>query len=554
MGLGADQFLQSSLIHMYSSFGGMGSAKVLFDEMPERNVVVWTALVNGYSKLGELEMARRLFDEMPEKDVIAWSAMVSGYVQEERFKEGLSIFNEMQVEGVTANESVLVSVLSACSHLGALDLGRWVHLYVERRFGHELSVNLGTALVDMYAKCGVLSASLQVFQGLPCKNVLSWNAMMGGFALYGHGRGALGLFSNMLRMGLRPDEVTFLGLLGAFSHGGMVNEGRIYFEGMTKIFSISPRLQHYACMVDILARAGLLEEATELIQSMPIEPDACVWGALVAGCRVHGNVALGTSIGEKLLEFEPGCAGRYVLLSNIYALAGRWDDARHVRVLMKEKGVDTRPGWSSIEVDGLVHEFVVGDKRHPYTGEIYRKLEEMGMRLAMAGYNVDTKNVLYDMDEEDKEVQLSYHSEKLAIAFGLIFTDSGTPIRVVKNLRVCSDCHLATKMLSKIYAREIIVRDSKRFHHFTDGQERRESPSVIRQLATLMEGLKKGVTHQMDLHDGPPNETIHASVFHSLADPTSNLNVPPSLETVWMRLSFDGVCSCSASNVRAEKG
>ncbi|XP_058112711.1 putative pentatricopeptide repeat-containing protein At5g40405 [Magnolia sinica] len=469
-GFDSDQFLRSSLIHMYSSFGDMDCAQKLFDEASAReNVVVWTALVNGYSKLGDLEMARKIFDEMPERDVVAWSAMVSGYVQNGRFKEGFSVFNVMQGEGVKANESVLVSILSACAHLGALDLGRWAHLYVERRFGAELRVNLGTALVDMYAKCGDLCASIAVFEGLNCKNVLSWNAMMGGFALYGYGRGALGLFSKMLRVGLRPDGVTFLGLLGAFSHGGMVNEGRIFFEAMTDVFTINPMLEHYGCMVDMLSRAGLLEDATELIENMPLEPDASVWGALLGGCRVHGNIVLGTPIGEKVIDFEPDHAGRYVLLSNIYALAKRWDDAKHVRRLMKERGVQMRPGCSSIEVDGSVHEFVVGDRQHPQAREIYNKVEEMDMRLRMAGHFVDTRNVLYDLDEEDKELQLSYHSERLAIAFGLIFADVGMPIRIVKNLRVCGDCHSATKMLSKIYERDIVVRDSKRFHHFKGG-------------------------------------------------------------------------------------
>ncbi|XP_068657570.1 pentatricopeptide repeat-containing protein At3g62890-like [Aristolochia californica] len=469
MGFCYDQFIQASLLHMYARFGDMANAMQVFEEIPVKNTVTWTALVNGYCKIGDLETAQQIFYEVPEKDVVTWSAMLAGYVQKHRFSDGLSMFNEMQIKGVEANESVLVSVLSASAHLGALDLGRWVHLYAERKLGQQLGPSLGTSLVDMYAKCGALKDSIKVFQDIRCKNILTWNALMGGFAMYGDGKGALSLFSKMLKAGSRPDEVTFLGLLGAFSHGGMVTEGTLFFAAMSEIFFVSPQLEHYACMVDLFSRAGLLEDAKKLIQGMPMKPDPCVWGALLGGCRVHKDVLLGCYIGKKLIECEPDHAGRYVLLSNIYASVGRWNDSRKVRSLMVERRVKSQAGCSSIEIVGLVHEFVAGDRSHPQTVEIYDKLEEMDRRLKMAGHSVNTRDILYDISEEDKEVQLSFHSERLAIAFGLVSTVAGTSLRIVKNLRVCGSCHDVAKLLSKIYEREILVRDSKRFHHFTEG-------------------------------------------------------------------------------------
>ncbi|KAG9459457.1 hypothetical protein H6P81_003965 [Aristolochia fimbriata] len=469
MGFCYDQIVQASLLHMYASFGDMFNATKVFDEIPMKNTVIWTALFNGYCKLGDLETARQIFYDIPDKDVVTWSALLAGYVQKHHFSDGLNMFHEMQNLGVQANESVLVSVLSACAHLGALDLGRWVHLYAERKLGQQLGPTLGTSLVDMYAKCGALKDSLKVFQDIRLKNIFTWNAMMGGFAMYGDGKGALSLFSKMLKAGSKPDEVTFLGLLGAFSHGGMVSEGTLFFEAMSQIFFVSPKLEHYACMVDLFSRAGLLEEAKKLIQGMPMEPDPCVWGALLGGCRVHRDAMLGSHIGERLIEFEPDHAGRYALLSNIYASVGRWNDARKVRSLMVERRVRSQAGCSSIEIAGLVHEFVAGDRRHPQTVEIFNKLEEMNRRLKMAGLSMDTKDILYDISEEDKEVQISYHSERLAIAFGLVSTEAGTSLRIVKNLRVCRSCHDVSKLMSKIYERDILVRDSKRFHNFTEG-------------------------------------------------------------------------------------
>ncbi|CAA6659063.1 unnamed protein product [Spirodela intermedia] len=458
MGFESDRFLRSSLIHMYSSFGDMGSARILFDELPLRNVVVWTALINGYAKQGDLEKAKQVFDRIPERDSVIWSAMVSGHVQNGKFSEGLSFFQEMISEGVEATEGAMVSALSACAHLGALQLGRWIHSYLEKKKnkkpGQSMGINLGTALVDMYAKCGAMAAALDVFEAMPSRNDWTWNAMMGAFSCTG--------------MAEAP-PVTFLGLLGAFSHGGMVEEGKEFFKSMSSFFSMEPSLEHYACLVDLLARAGCLQEAQQVVGDMPIEPDAGVWGALLGGCRVHGDVGLGTAVGRRLLRFDQGGAGRYVLLSNIYAAARRWEDAGRVRALMAARGVKPQAGISSVEIDGVVHEFVSGDRGHPLVAEIYKKMEEMAERLRGRGHCAATGEALLDLDEEDKELQLASHSERLAIAFGLIALPIGAPIRVVKNLRVCADCHAVTKLLSEIYQREIIVRDRKRFHHFKDG-------------------------------------------------------------------------------------
>ena len=449
---------------MYSTFGDMGAGRNLFDEWPLRNVVVWTALINGYAKKGDMIKARQMFDSLPERDSVTWSAVVAGYVQNRRFSEGLELFREMILQGVEPTEGAQVSALSACANLGALNFGRWIHSHLKKE-----SINRGTALVDMYAKCGELSVAVDVFEAMETRNIWTWNAMIGGFALHGFGQGAAALLSRMLRSGFSPDKVTFLGLLCAFSHSGKVNEGKELFNSMESIFKIEPELEHYACLVDILARAGSLEEAKLVVQEMPVEPDAGVWGALLGGCRFHGSINLGAAVGKKLLNFDPGGAGRYILLSNIFAAAKQWEDARSVRDLMVDRGLKPQAGISSVEISGVVHEFVSGDKKHYLVDEIYRKVDEMMEKLGNRGYSADTGQALLDLDEEDKEIQLAAHSERLAIAFALIALPDGVPIRVVKNLRVCADCHAVTKLLSEIYKREIIVRDRKRFHRFERG-------------------------------------------------------------------------------------
>ncbi|KAM7475473.1 hypothetical protein LguiB_022716 [Lonicera macranthoides] len=427
-----------------------------------------TSLVDMYSKCGSVDTARSLFDHMSQRDVVAWSAMISGYSQANQCKEALSLFHEMQKANVEPNEVTMVSVLSSCAVLGALETGKWVHFYIGKK-KMKLTVTLGTSLMSFYAKCGSIDSSIKVFEKMPLKNVLSWTVLIQGLANNGQGRRALEFFNLMLEKNIEPNGATFIGVLCACSHAGLVDEGRDFFVSMSRDFNIEPRIDHYGCMVDILGRAGLIKEAYQFIKNMPVKPNAVIWRTLLASCRVHKNLEIGEESLKHVVELEPTHSGDYILFSNIYASVGRWEDAVRVRAQMKEKGIKKTPGCSLIELNGVIHEFFAEDNIHPQSKEIYTATEEMMERIKLAGYVPNTAEARLEVDEENKEVSVSHHSEKLAIAFGLIRTSPGTAIRITKNLRVCMDCHSAIKMISKVFNREIVVRDRNRFHHFKEG-------------------------------------------------------------------------------------
>lgn len=458
----------NAMIDGYLKCGDVEAAKELFGSMKDKNIGSWNVMVNGLAKYGKVKEARELFNDMKEKNDISWSGMIDGYIKGGYYKEALEVFNVMQTEKIRPGKFVLSSVLAACANVGALDQGRWIHAYVKKNSMNMDGV-LGTAFVDMYAKCGRLDMAWDVFEKMKEKEVFTWNAMICGLAMHGRAEDAIGLFFKMQREKFRPNGITFVGVLNACAHAGMVDTGLKVLNSMKKVYDIEPEVQHYGCVVDLLGRAGLLAEAEELIFSMPMEPSAAVWGALLGACRIHGDVELGEKAGKILLQLEPQNSGRYALLSNIYAKAGRWDDAANVRKLMKERGVKTTPGRSMIDLDGVVHEFKMGDGSHPQMREIYLMLKNMIERLEVEGYSPNVSQILFDIEEEEKEAALKYHSEKLAIAFGLINTKPGTAIRVVKNLRMCEDCHFATKLISRVYNREIIVRDRVRYHLFRNG-------------------------------------------------------------------------------------
>lgn len=457
---------------MYSSCGNLMLARQAFDEIAQPDLPSWNSIINANVKAGLVDIARKLFDEMPERNVISWSCMINGYGRSGEYKEALVLFREMQkveVNGVKPNEFTVSSVLLACGRLGALEHGKWVHAYIGK-CGMEVDVVLGTSLVDMYAKCGSIERAKWVFDNMgPNKDVMACSAMISGLAMHGHAEECLELFAKMTNYGVRPNAVTFLGVLCACVHGGLVSEGQEYFRRMSEEFGITPLIQHYGCMVDLYGRAGLIEEACVLVKSMPMEPDVLVWGALLSGSRMHGDIETCEIALKKLIELDPTNSGAYVLLSNVYAKRGRWADVRHVRDLMEARGIKKVPGCSLVELGGVLHEFLVGDDSHPETREMYKMLDEIMKRLKMEGYVGNTNEVLLDLDEEGRELAISLHSEKLAIAFCFLKTSPGTPIRIVKNLRICSDCHVAIKMISRVFDREIVVRDCNRFHHFKGG-------------------------------------------------------------------------------------
>lgn len=435
------------------------------------DIIAGNSIVDMYAKLSKIEAAQRMFDIMPVRDAVSWNTLITGYTQNGLANEAIERYGRMQKdEGLRAVQGTIVSVLPAYSHLGALQQGMRMHA-LSVKTGLSLDVYVGTCLIDLYAKCGKLADAVLFFENMPRRSTGPWNAIMAGLGVHGHGAKALGLFSQMQQEGIKPDHVTFVSLLAACSHAGLVDQGRSFFDMMQITYGITPIAKHYACMVDMLGRAGQLDEAFNFIQSMSIKPDSAVWGALLGACRIHGNVEMGKLASQNLFELDPENVGYYVLMSNMYAKVGKWDGVDEVRSLVRRQNLQKTPGWSSIEVKRSVNVFYSGNQTepHPQHEEIQAELRNLLAKMKTIGYVPDCSFVLQDVEEDEKEHILNNHSERLAIAFGIINTPSRTPLHIYKNLRVCGDCHNATKYISKITEREIIVRDSNRFHHFKDG-------------------------------------------------------------------------------------
>eukprot|EP01018_Ginkgo_biloba_P008721 Gb_40380 [translate_table: standard] len=357
------------MIAGYAHIGHVNEALNLFQKMPERDVVSWTAMIAGYAQNGNFDEALKLFQKMPVRNVISWNAMIGGYAQNGYVEEALKLFQQMQLTGVKPDSATFANVLLACSDLAALQEGKQVHEVIIRS-GFQCHIFVSSALVGMYAKCGSIDDAYKVFDKIPRRDVVSWTAMIVGYAMHGCGMEALQLFEQMQLFGIKPNHVTFVGVLSACCHAGLVDDAWHYFECMSRDYHITPAVEHYCCMVDLLGRAGRLDEAQDFINKMPIEPDAAVWGSLLAACRIHTNIELGEHVAERLLGADPENAAHYVILSNIYAAAGRWGDIEKVRKIMKDRKVKKMPGCSWIEVNNKVHTFIVGDKSHPQTQEI----------------------------------------------------------------------------------------------------------------------------------------------------------------------------------------
>ncbi|XP_043718748.1 pentatricopeptide repeat-containing protein At4g38010 [Telopea speciosissima] len=369
--------------------GNLGTGRVIqgliFKGGFEMGLEIGNALVGMYVKSECMNEAKRLFDELPDKDIISWTCIISGLVQCKRPKEALELFRAMQGSGVEPDKVTLASILSACASLGAFVCGRWVHEYIER-CGVEWDIHIGTALVDMYSKCGSVEMALDIFHAMRQRNVLTWNALLGGLAMHGLGKEALQYYDQMIRIGLRPNEVTFLAILSACCHSGLIEQGRRHFYLMIdQDHNLTPRIEHYGCMVDLLGRAGLLDEALELVMTMPMQPDELIWGALLSACKAHGDVELSRHILDKLLELDSHDSGVYVLLSNIFATNGRWEDVSRVRRLMKKRSIRKVPGSSVIEVNGSSHEFFVGDIDHSHLKEIHLVLTMLAKQAHLEG-------------------------------------------------------------------------------------------------------------------------------------------------------------------------
>ncbi|KAJ4714356.1 Pentatricopeptide repeat [Melia azedarach] len=469
LGFGSEVFATNSLLHVYAVSGSIKSAHILFDRIPQRDIVSWNSMIDGYAKCGEMEMAYEMFKNMKEKNVISWTTMISGYVGTGMNKEALNLFHKMQIAGVKPDSVALVSTISACAQLGALDQGRWIHTYL-KKIGIRIDPILGCALIDMYAKCGDMEEALEVFRRTEKKGVSAWTAIIFGFAIHGHGKEALNWFLAMQKAGIKPNLITFTAILTACSYAGLVDEGKSWFESMGRKYNLKPRVEHYGCMVDLLGRAGLLKEAKELIDTMPVRPNSVIWGALLKACQIHRNLELGKQIGKILIEADTDHGGRYIHLASIYAMAREWDQVVEVRKQMTDQGVSKLPGRSSISLNGVVHEFLAGDRSHPEMNKIIHSWDQIAERLKHEGYKPELKDLLLDLEDDEKETAINQHSEKLAIAFGLIRAEPSATIRIIKNLRVCEDCHTVMKLISKIYDREIVMRDRARFHLFKNGR------------------------------------------------------------------------------------
>jgi pentatricopeptide repeat protein len=435
-------------------------------------VFVKNSLVHLYGACGLFESAHKAFDEIPvlERNLVSWNSVMNGFASNGRPNEVLTIFREMLDVDLEPDGFTMVSVLTASAEIGALALGRRLHVYVAK-VGLAGNAHVGNALIDLYAKCGGVEDARKVFEEMGVgRTVVSWTSLIVGLAGNGFGKDALELFGVMEREKLVPTEITMVGVLYACSHCGLVDDGFRYFNRMKEEYGIVPRIEHLGCMVDLLGRAGRVEEAYDYISTMPLEPNAVVWRTLLGACAMHKKLELGEAAWARLVELDPGHSGDYVLLSNLYAAVGRWADVHVLRKTMVMHGVRKNPGHSLVELRNSVYEFVMGDRSHPESDQIYQMLAQIAERLRHQGYVPRTSNVLADIEEEEKETALNYHSERLAIAFALLKSLPGTPIRIVKNLRVCGDCHSVIKQISKVYDREIIVRDRSRFHHFKGGE------------------------------------------------------------------------------------
>lgn len=504
VGLDLNLFVGNGLIAMYGKCGCLVDAYKVLNSMPVRDVVSWNSMVVGYAQNGRFDDALEVCRVMQtsgvkpdagtmasllpavtntsvqnvmvvndmfvkyKESLVSWNVMIAVYVNNSMPAKAIDIYLQMESSGMEPDAITFASILPACGDLAAIVTGKRIHEHVEQK-GLRPNLLLESALIDMYAKCGTIEDARKVFDRMQFRDVVSWTSMISAYGMSGQGCEAIGIFDKMRKSGLAPDSVAFVSVLSACSHAGLLVQGEEYYKLMTQEYRIFPRLEHFTCMVDLLGRAGRLSEAYSIIKQMPMKPNERIWGALLSACRVYSNMDIGLVAADNLFQMVPEKAAYYVLLSNIYAKAGRWKDVTVVRSIMKSKGIKKLPGVSNVELNDHVHSFLAGDQSHPQSKEIYEELDVLVWKMKEAGYVPETESALHDVEEEDKENHLAVHSEKLAIAFVILNTKPGTPIRITKNLRVCGDCHIAAKLISKITNREIIVRDTNRFHHFHNG-------------------------------------------------------------------------------------
>lgn len=380
-----DVMVGTAVVDMYAKSGRVDLARLAFDQMGSKNLVSWNTMIDGYMKNGDFENALELFDKMPTKNAISWTALIGGFVKRDHHEQALECFREMQLSGVAPDYVTIIAVLAACANLGTLGLGLWVNRLI---MGEDFrnNVRVSNSLIDMYSRCGCIEFARQVFENMPQRTLVSWNSIIVGFAVNGLADDALNFFNLMQSEGFKPDGVSYTGALTACSHAGLIEEGLKIFDNMKRVHRITPRIEHYGCIVDLYSRAGKLEEALNVIKKMPMKPNEVVLGSLLAACRTQGDISLAEKVMDYLVELDPSGDSNYVLLSNIYAAVGKWDGANKVRRDMKARGIQKKPGFSSIEIDSSIHKFVSGDKSHQEEDCIYKVLELLSFDLKLSGY------------------------------------------------------------------------------------------------------------------------------------------------------------------------
>lgn len=435
----------------------------------ESDQAVYNALLRLYLECGCFEDVVRVFDEMPERNIVSWNALVSGFAGRGQLLEAFDAFRRMQREGVGFNLVSLTAVLPVCGRMNGLCSGKEIHGQMVKSVTRPDMFVLNS-LMDMYAKCGVVDYARRIFDGMERRDLTSWNTVLNGYAMARRMDEGLELFDKMIDLGFSPDGITFIALLSGCSHTGLTAEGQKLFHRMHTEFGISPSAEHYACLVDMFGRAGRLKEALIVVKKMGKKPSGSIWGSLLNSCCLYGNVPLAEAVAKVLFEIEPKYPVNYVMLSNIYANAGMWEDVKMVREMMEKRGIKKEVGCSWIEIKNRLHTFVAGGGIEIRNSEKYQKLwSELMEAMKGVGYEPDTRVVLHDVSEEIKKGWVCGHSERLAAMFGLIHTRSGVPLRITNNLRVCTDCHSWMKALSQVTRRMIVLRDTKHFHHFEKG-------------------------------------------------------------------------------------
>ncbi|XP_071723591.1 pentatricopeptide repeat-containing protein At2g22070-like [Rutidosis leptorrhynchoides] len=504
-GLMCNGFVCNALTDLYAKCGEIDAARWLFDRMRDKNVVSWNLMISGYMKnqlpeeclelfremkllgldpdmvtvsnvlgaliqMGRIDEAHKLFADIKEKDVIFWTTMIVGYVQNGREEDALLLFSEMLMDNVRPDKYTISNVVSSCARLASLFYGQAIH-GISVQMGVDNDTRVASALVDMYSKCGEPNIARKIFNTIQVKTIVSWNTMISGYAQNGKDLEALGLFEKLLNENvIKPDSITFVGVLSACTHEGLIEKGEQYFHFMTQEYGIVPTLDHYACMINLLGRSGCIKKAVELIKFMPLKPTSLIWSTLLSVCKLHNEIEHGAMAAKHLFEVDPSNAEPYITLSNMYAAKGMWENVATLRSLMNRNNIKKFAAYSWVEIDGKVYKFVSEDRTHPESEAIYRELNKLIKRLLKDGFIPNKNLVLHDVGDDEKIQSICYHSEKLALAYGLMRKPNGQqPIRILKNIRVCGDCHLFMKFVSRIIGRTIILRDSNRFHHFVEG-------------------------------------------------------------------------------------